>query len=488
MDKLNKQLEQSADEFVKHYSDASDEDISKIVAGMVALIQGNESAYENMKNQKWFERIWYGLTQKNKATIKEMRANREQLERYTVRILVKLCDMNNAHEKCIFDIYRALAVVRRDLDVFVDEVSRIAHKFDEKINSINEYVYLINEIRNGKFDAQTPLISLIDILSLVDARTAKDSKRITQLKETMEEKGFDFSKKISMGAYAEEVLKLDEDKVGRILLFCQSFSHRSRILSYTCMLMEGYFYRWDSEKRIIRENGEAIDTALSCSKLTKDTTCVLGEMFSDLKEAMHEQFNYANVIEAVNEPLPPVGYYRTKTNEPLCVIATGITGSGKSTLINSVFGWNVAATGCGRAITQNTNRYSDEQNDVVIYETPGFQLQSDINNKIMEDINSVINSNMSCVIWYCVNALSGRYEDEVTDKLAALNRPMLIVITHSIEDDDQLENAIKDSNKKRGLGNIPVISVLAADYNSKDLTISAYGLEELIDETMNIMS
>ncbi len=214
----------------------------------------------------------------------------------------------------------------------------------------------------------------------------------------------------------------------------------------------------------------------------------MGEMFSDLKEAMHEQFNYANVIEAVNEPLPPVGYYRTKTNEPLCVIATGITGSGKSTLINSVFGWNVAATGCGRAITQNTNRYSDEQNDVVIYETPGFQLQSDINNKIMEDINSVINSNMSCVIWYCVNALSGRYEDEVTDKLAALNRPMLIVITHSIEDDDQLENAIKDSNKKRGLGNIPVISVLAADYNSKDLTISAYGLEELIDETMNIMS
>ena len=55
MDSFNSnQLDKNADEFVSAYRNASDEEISKIIAGMTAIITENEKSYENMKNQKWY--------------------------------------------------------------------------------------------------------------------------------------------------------------------------------------------------------------------------------------------------------------------------------------------------------------------------------------------------------------------------------------------------------------------------------------------------
>lgn len=487
MDALtSKQLDKTADDFVSTYRNASDEKISKIVAGMTAIIEGNEASYKNMKNQRWFERIWYGLTRKNKATVQEMQAKRDQLTKYTVKILVKMNNMMNEHGECIYDLYRALAVVRRDLDVVTDEVNELAHKLNEKIISVDNYYFLLNQIRNNKFDVNSPLISLIDIMSLIDSRTAKDTKKLIQLKETMEQMGFDFSTKIDIKSYSDEILALPEDSVGRILLFCQSFSHRSRFLAYTCALMENYFYLWDSEKHIVRESGEAIQSALSCANLNADANCVVGEMFSDLKSAIHEPFDLIEVepIPIEETPLTPANYYSTKTSKSLYVIVAGMTGSGKSTLINAIFGSNIAATGRGRAVTAKTERYSNNSDNIIIYDTVGLQSKSANNDTVISDINAIIKSNQPSVIWYCINSLSSRYEDDVLIKLHSLGVPIIIVLTNAIEEDNRLESEIIKSNNTKGLSDIPVTSVLAKDYTRKEIVVSAFGLDELIDQTI----
>lgn len=484
MDLTSKQLDKKADEFVSAYMNASDEEISKIVAGMAAIITGNETSYENMKNQRWFERIWYGLTLKNKATVKEMQAKREQLTKFTVQILVKMNHMMSEHGKCVYDLYRALAVVRRDLDATIDEVNKLTHKLNEKIISIDNYYFLLNEIRNNKFDVNSPLISLIDIMSLIDSRTAKDTQKLIQLKETMEQMGFDFSKTIDIQTYSYEILALPEDSVGRILLFCQSLSHKSRFLAYTCALMENYFYLWDSEKRIVRKNGEAVRAALSFANLNPDTNCVLGEMFNDLRGAIHEAFDFIEPAPVEEAPLTPASYYSTKTSKSLNIIVAGMTGSGKSTLINAIFGWNIAATGRGQAVTAKTDRYSNDSDNIIIYDTVGLQLKSANNDTVVSDINVIIKSNQPSAIWYCINSLSGRYEDDVLIKLHSLGVPMIIVLTNSVEEDDKMESKIIKYNNTEGLGDIPVISVLARDYIINESVVPAFGLEELIDQTI----
>jgi len=272
------------------------------------------------------------------------------------------------------------------------------------------------------------------------------------------------------------------------LLFCQSFSHRSRFLAYTCALMENYFYLWDSEKRIVRENGEAIQSALSCANLNADANCVVGEMFGDLKSAINEPFDLIDVepIPIEETPLTPANYYSTQTSKSLNIVVAGVTGSGKSTLINAIFGWNIAATGRGRAVTKKTDRYSNDSDNIIIYDTVGLQLKSANNDAVISDIGAIIKNNQPSAIWYCINSLSSRYEDDVLIKLHSLGVPMIIILTNAIEDDDRLENAIIKSNSAKGLSDIPVISVLAKDYTRKEIVVSAFGLEELIDQTIKI--
>ena len=482
------QLEQKAEDFVNEYRNASDDEISKIVAGMTAVIEGNEYLYERMRNQKWFERIWYGLTLKNKASVKEMQSKRELLTKYTIQILVKMNILMDEHSECICDLYRALAVVRRDIGVVIDEMSSLAHKLNEKITSIDNYYYILNEIRNNKFDVNFPLISLIDIMSLIDSRTANDTRKLIQLKETMEKMGFDFSEKIDILTYSNEILSLPEDRVGRILLFCQSFSHRSRFLAYTCSLMENYFYLWDSDKRIVKENGEAVTLALDYSGLNPEANCVVGEMFNDLKGAMRDAFEITEIPDAVAKPLSPANYYSTKTTKPLNVIVVGMTGSGKSTLINSIFGWNVSATGLGQSVTTQTSKYCNDEDNITIYDTVGFQINSADNSKFTIDIKAIMKNHQTYVLWYCINSTSNRYEDTVLKELHSLGIPMIIVLTKSIDDDNQLEADINKSNSGNVLRDVSVVPVLAKDYTFRDMNIPAFGLEELIDKTIEIMS
>lgn len=484
----SKQLEQNAEAFVNEYKNVPDDEISRIVAGMTAIIEGNEAAYESMKSQKWFERIWYGLTLKNKATVKEMQAKREELTKYTIKILVKMNNLMNEHSECIHDLYRALAVVRRDLDVVVDEVNLLAHKLNEKIMSFDNYYYLLNEIRNNKFDVNSPLISLIDIMSLIDSRTAKDTKKLRQIKETMEQMGFDFSKKVDILAFSEEVLSLPEDSVGRILLFCQSFSHRSRFLAYTCALMENYFYLWETEKRLARENGEAVNTALYHSQLTREANCVVDEMFNDLMREIPHSFEVTEIASEFIAPMTPANYFSTKTTKSVSVIVTGMTGTGRSTLINAIFGWNKAATGRGRSVTLQTSKYSNDKDNICLYDTVGCEINSQKNATLIADIKAMIQHNQSYVIWYCISSLTNKYEDFILQELQSLGIPMIIVLTQSIDEDDSLETEIIRSNSGTPLRNVPVIPVLAKDYVIRQEVIPAFGLEELIDKTIDILS
>ena len=48
----SKQFDEKTEKLVNEDKNISDDEISKIIAGMTSIIEGNESSYESMKNQK----------------------------------------------------------------------------------------------------------------------------------------------------------------------------------------------------------------------------------------------------------------------------------------------------------------------------------------------------------------------------------------------------------------------------------------------------
>ena len=110
------------------------------------------------------------------------------------------------------------------------------------------------------------------------------------------------------------------------------------------------------------------------------------------------------------------------------VLVTGGTGVGKSSLINHLFGMDVAKTGNGKPMTDRITRYEPENHDVVLYDTLGYEVGEDKQQQFYKDvIGFVKNANGQGdikkhvhLVWYCISAANKRVTPTDLDAIAAL--------------------------------------------------------------------
>jgi uncharacterized protein (DUF697 family)/GTP-binding protein EngB required for normal cell division len=116
----------------------------------------------------------------------------------------------------------------------------------------------------------------------------------------------------------------------------------------------------------------------------------------------------------------------------------GKTGVGKSTLINAIFGEEVARTGIGEPVTRGSHLYLDRIGHLGIIDTQGVEVGRD-NKAILADLNEVIKNSRKLppsehihVAWYCVRGMDRRFEDAEADfvrRLDELGLPVILVLT-----------------------------------------------------------
>lgn len=182
------------------------------------------------------------------------------------------------------------------------------------------------------------------------------------------------------------------------------------------------------------------------------------------------------------------------------IMIVGIVGVGKSTLLNAVFGSELAETGIGASVTKHIQEYRDKDIPICIWDTVGFELDSEKTEESIKSIKSTIASKSTSkdpydrvhAIWYCIRSGSFRYqgpEVEFVKELHSLGVPFIIVLTQCSGDEDKInafEDYINETNASLGMGDIRTVQILAEEVKLRGIAtpIPAFGLEDLVNTTL----
>ncbi|MGF2146195.1 YcjF family protein [Vagococcus fluvialis] len=195
-----------------------------------------------------------------------------------------------------------------------------------------------------------------------------------------------------------------------------------------------------------------------------------------------------DLVNAINE--------KVHNLNTLNIAIIGKSGVGKSTLINSLFRENFAETGLGRPVTQEIRKISKKNYPLAIYDTPGFELSNDQQDKVKDELLELINKGYNSkdvndaihCVWYCVNVGGNRTFDsseiewlkEFTESNKKTKVPIMVVLTQAIPKNKAIE--MKSLVEKENLDIVKVVPVLAQDMEfDEDYTARSYGLDNLID-------
>lgn len=192
----------------------------------------------------------------------------------------------------------------------------------------------------------------------------------------------------------------------------------------------------------------------------------------------------------------------------------GKTGVGKSTLINAIFGEDLAKVKVGEPCTMETKCYEKSQKYpfLRIYDTRGIEISKDFNiekvfDQTLEEIKKKCEENLPDELIHCLlYCFTGtRFEREESEILIKLRKtyegnklPIILVYTQDLGDDEddeeikQIKEAINTileekceetlSNSKKG---ISLVQVLAKEKKiKKNIKIPPKGLDELIKKCL----
>ncbi|WP_158655710.1 YcjF family protein [Helicobacter cynogastricus] len=209
------------------------------------------------------------------------------------------------------------------------------------------------------------------------------------------------------------------------------------------------------------------------------------EVVLNLEDLMSKGFKKAQEIMAKT----PV------TSYSLNVLIAGGTGVGKSTLINAVFGEEVAPTGQGEPVTQEIERYVKE--DLSIYDTKGLEMKDFANTKaqiqdFLESKRGATLGDQIHIAWLCIQESGRRVQEgelELYAMLKACAIPTIVVITKAQQDKDS--NGEKFSEVVRDKfqldeAHLQRVRTLEIEDDEGDVK-KVRGIKEIIDKSRDLL-
>lgn len=182
-----------------------------------------------------------------------------------------------------------------------------------------------------------------------------------------------------------------------------------------------------------------------------------------------------------------------KSKDKVNVLICGLTGVGKSTLVNAIFGDEVVKAGIGEPVTQHLEKVEIPEKGLCLWDTKGIEAEDykETLTQLKSDIKSQLKGKQyPHVGWVVINATSSRVQDadiKLIEILKDKGIPSVVVFTSVYgKQEREFVEAAKQIITERTKGHIKdaYVSVNSTPYEiDEDIVIPAKGLEELVEAT-----
>lgn len=246
--------------------------INLIIAGMTDLIEDSNARVDEMQSQNWFQRMIQTVTGKNKASKKEIQSNYEKLAAYSAEALSALYDRQLIDEKIelslcikIREIYSGVVDLKEMLASFVDALNR-------KIVSVDNSHMLIEEINQGVYTIDNPILSITQITSKLDDATLNNNRKMEIIYRELKEQKIINDNEINIVDLLNYCLDIGVNNAGMVYLELGTYSNEY-LSSIFRNAIQRYFFIPDMERKFKKKediiksliNDESIDESIAIS-------------------------------------------------------------------------------------------------------------------------------------------------------------------------------------------------------------------------------
>lgn len=204
------------------------------------------------------------------------------------------------------------------------------------------------------------------------------------------------------------------------------------------------------------------------------------DILGDFKDSIERLFAKKNTGAATEE------------SDIVNIMLSGIAGVGKSTLVNAIFGEDLAETGVGAPLTQHIELYQKEGVPLRVYDVKGLELDAAVQKSVRDDVNRLVRASRKTettsddihLMWYCVSSQSSKLQPTEIKFIneAAKSLDVILVMTKSLDEVEtrELMAHIEGQRQQGALQIQAIVPVLAMDKEVQGLGVKKkFGLEEL---------